>query len=83
MQNSVGSNVESIILAADGQVEVPEFRVASNCRIPPFKGPTEEKEPFCQRRSDSRWAALARSVCSRGNPILNQRGDSILCRQLL
>ena len=33
MQNSVGSNVESIILAADGQVEVPEFRVASNCRF--------------------------------------------------
>lgn len=33
MQNSVGSNVESIILAADGQMEVPEFRVASNCRF--------------------------------------------------
>lgn len=34
MQNSVGSNVESIILAAaDGQVEVPGFRVASNCRF--------------------------------------------------
>lgn len=33
MQNSVGSNVESIILAADGQVEAPEFRMASNCRL--------------------------------------------------
>ena len=33
MQNSVGSNVESIILAADGAVEVLEFRVAPNCRF--------------------------------------------------
>ena len=46
MQNSVGSNIESLIKIVDDQVEVLEFRVRKNCKFigVPLKDLTFKKE---------------------------------------
>lgn len=65
MQNSVGSNIESLIKIVDDQVEVLEFRVRKNCKFigVPLKDLTFKKE------------MLVAYITRRGKPQIAQ-GDS-------
>jgi trk system potassium uptake protein TrkA len=67
MQNSVGSSVESIIRAADGQVEVLEFRVRENCRF------LNRKVKDIPLRKD----VLVAYITHKGRPAI-ARGDSLV-----
>lgn len=74
MQNSVGSNVESIIQAADGAVEVLEFRVASNCR---FIGRRVKDLPLKSGILVAYITHKSRPHIARGDTLINE-GDSFI-----